>query len=107
MFLMRIIIGVKSYMEVSNETSNYVCMQFEWTRMQQRYAQLNVPRSQKSRNSKLLALKKTVHYRVYKCPANLHVPMGRVRSENSASKLDNDANKYGTFFEIMTIVDLT
>ena len=32
----------------------------------------------------------TVHYRVYKCIAILHTPVGRTHAENSMSKLDND-----------------
>ena len=36
---------------------------------------------------------KTVHYRVYKCTAILHVPMGRAHRESSMSKLDYDAKR--------------
>ena len=41
---------------------------------------------------------KAVHYRVYKCTAILHTPMGRTRGENSMSKLDNDAKRVANIY---------
>ena len=39
-----------------------------------------------------------VHYRVYKCIAILHTPMGRTHGENSMSKLDNDAKRVANIY---------
>ena len=41
---------------------------------------------------------KAVHYRVYKCTAILHTPMGRTHGENSMSKLDNDAKRVANIY---------
>ena len=41
---------------------------------------------------------KAVHYRVYKCTAILHTPMGRTRGESSMSKLDNDAKRVANIY---------
>ena len=41
---------------------------------------------------------KVVHYRVYKCTAILHTPMGRTHGENSMSKLDNDAKRVANIY---------
>ena len=41
---------------------------------------------------------KAVHYRVYKCIAILHTPMGRTHGENSMSKLDNDAKRVANIY---------
>ena len=41
---------------------------------------------------------KAVHYRVYKCIAILHTPMGRTHGENSMSKLDNDATRVANIY---------
>ena len=53
---------------------------------------------------------KAVHYRVFKCTAILHTPMGRTHGENSMSKADNDAKRvantgtklYGIIFDNIT-----
>ena len=47
---------------------------------------------------------KTVHYRVYKCTAILHVPMVRAYRENSMSKLDYDAKKVAKYIYRITHV---
>ena len=41
---------------------------------------------------------KAVHYRVYKCTAILHTPMGRIHGKNSMSKLDNDAKRVANIY---------
>ena len=41
---------------------------------------------------------KAVHYRVYKCTAILHTPMGRTHGESSMSKLDNDAKRVANIY---------
>ena len=41
---------------------------------------------------------KAVHYRVYKCTAILHTPMGRTHEKNSMSKLDNDAKRVANIY---------
>ena len=41
---------------------------------------------------------KVVHYRVYKCIAILHTPMGRTHGESSMSKLDNDAKRVANIY---------
>ena len=43
---------------------------------------------------------KTVHYRVYKCTAILHIPMGRTHREASMSKLDNNAKRVANIYGI-------
>ena len=40
----------------------------------------------------------TVHYRVYKCIAILHTPVGRTHGENSMSKLDNDGKRVANIY---------
>ena len=40
----------------------------------------------------------TVHYRVYKCIAILHTPVGRTHAENSMSKLDNDGKRVANIY---------
>ena len=41
---------------------------------------------------------KAIHYRVYKCTAILHTPMGRTHGEKSMSKLDNDAKRVANIY---------
>ena len=41
---------------------------------------------------------KTVHYRVYKCIAILHVPMARAHRESSMSKLHYDAKRIANIY---------
>ena len=41
---------------------------------------------------------KAVHYRVYKCTAILHTPMGRTHGEHSMSNLDNDAKRVANIY---------
>ena len=44
---------------------------------------------------------KTVRYRVYKCTAVLHVPIGRAHRENSTTKLDNDAKRVANISNVL------
>ena len=48
---------------------------------------------------------KVVHYRVYKCTAILHTPMGRTHGENSMSKLDNDATRVANIYMELPMYD--
>ena len=47
---------------------------------------------------KIPCILRTDHYRVYKCTAILHVPMGRAHRESSMSKLDYDATRVANIY---------
>ena len=49
---------------------------------------------------------KAVHYRVYKCTAILHTPIGRTHGENSMSKIDKDAKRVAYIYGITPLSQL-